>query len=249
MKFKVFIIQAALIFATGCASFNSGDVVISRADLRRMLDEKGVKPASDIQVAWRNFPYKNPTDTIGEGAIDSPKPKPAPVPLSDLIWLKENARNIFSEAGLYDALTGSGTIKITLTSYGRWTYGGISRTFMVDTPLVFILPSTLQVNHQLVVDYDELSGRAKAEEIGRTNTTFHALLFPLYPLFSPGAKEHSLLKNMLWRSATDIYIKAKRANIPAAPAEAPEAAPQPAQVRPAETQKALSPAPEETPDD
>ncbi len=228
MKFKYFIISAAFLLASGCASFNSGDVLIPRGYLRQMLSDRKVKPASDIRVVWKNFPYKNPTDTIGEGVIDPPKPQPIPVPISDLVWLKEHARDIFTEAGLYDTENGSGTIRITLTSYGRWTYGEIFRSFLVDTAYVFILPATLQVNHQLTVEYNGPDSRAGIEEIGRTRTTFHAILFPLYPLFRPGAKEHSLLKHMLWRSATDIYAKAKHANAPAseAPTEsngAPEA--------------------------
>ena len=215
MKLKHFLILAALLPASGCASFNSGDVLIPRGYLRQMLSDREVKPASDIIVVWKNFPYKNPTDTIGEGVINPPKPQPVQVPINDLVWLKEHARDIFSEAGLYDAEKGSGTIKITLTSYGRWTYGEIFRSFLVDTGYIFIIPASLLVNHQLVVEYAGPGGRAKVEEIGRTKTTFHAVLFPLYPLFRPGAKEHSLLKNMLWRSATDVYAKAKRANVPA----------------------------------
>ena len=218
MTLKNFLIPAALLLASGCASFTSGDVVIPRGYLRQMLADRGVKPASDIRVVWKNFPYKNPTDTIGEGAINPPKPQPIPVPIEDMAWLKEHARDTFSEAGLYDAQTGSGTITVTLTSYGRWTYGEIFRSFLVDTGYIFILPASLLVNHQLVVEYDGPDGRAKVEEIGRAKTTFHAVLFPLYPLFRPGAKEHSLLKNMLWKSATDVYAKAKRANAPPAPA-------------------------------
>ncbi|MEI7481296.1 MAG: hypothetical protein WCK75_02990 [Elusimicrobiota bacterium] len=221
MKLRNFLILAALLLTSGCASFNSGDVLIPRGYLRQMLADRGVKPASDIMVVWKNFPYKNPTDMIGEGAIDPPKPQPIPVPISDLVWLKDHARSIFSEAGLYDAETGSGTIKITLISYGRWTYGEIFRSFLVDTGYIFIIPASLLVNHQLVAEYDGLAGRAKAEEIGRTKTTFHAILFPLYPLFRPGATEHSLLKSMLWRSATDIYSKAKRSNAPTEPSPEP----------------------------
>lgn len=247
MKLKNFILPAALLLASGCASFNSGDVLIPRGYLHRMLAEREVKPASEIRVVWKNFHYKNPTDTIGEGAIDPPKIQPIPVPLSDLVWLKERARDTFSEAGLYDAAAGSGTIKITLISYGRWTYGEIFSSFLVDTGYIFIIPASLLVNHQLIVEYDGPSGRAGVEEIGRNKSTFHAVLFPLYPLFRPGAKEHSLLKNMLWRSATDIYAKVKR-NAPAAP---PKEILQPAQTPQAPSAGApkARPAVEEPPDD
>ena len=247
MRLNHFLVPAALLLSAGCASFTSGDVLTSRSDLRRMLDEREVKPASEILIVWKNFPYKNPTDTIGEGAINPPKPQPYPVPVSDLVWLKDHAKDVFSEAGLYDAQKGSGVIKITLTSYGRWTYREIFRSFLVDTGWIFIIPSSLLVNHQLTVEYDGPSGKAKVEEIGRNKTTFHAALFPLYPLFRPGAKEHSLLKNMLWRSATDLYTKARRA-APAAPAAAP-AAPRPEQSRPIEAPRPEPAAAEENPDD
>ena len=248
MRLKHYFIPAAMLLAAGCASFTSGDVLISRGDLRRMLDEREVKPASEISVVWKNFPYKDPTDTIGEGAINPPEPKPEPAPVSDLVWLKDRAKDIFSEAGLYDAQKGSGVIKITLISYGRWTYGEIFRSFLVDTGWVFIIPASLLVNHQLAVEYDGPSGKAKVEELGRNKTTFHAVLFPLYPFFRPGAKEHSLLKNMLWRAATDVYAKAKFA-VPAAPAAASGTAPQPSP-NPSAGPPASKPAPpEETPDD
>ncbi|MFA6435039.1 MAG: hypothetical protein WCW52_10120 [Elusimicrobiales bacterium] len=247
MKFKALLLPAALLLSSGCVSFNSGDVRVSRSDRRRMLDERGVKPAAEIKVVWENFPYKNPTDTIGEGSLNPPKPRPVPVQINDLVWLKDHAEDIFSEAGLYDVRTGSGAITITLLSYGRWTYGEIFRSFLVDTGYIFIIPATLQVNHQLAVEYDGPSGRAGAEEIGRTRTTFHAVLFPLYPLFRPGAQEHSLLKKMLRRAAVDVYTKAKRAAAAAAPPSSLQPAQTPA-TAPAGAPKTQPPV-EETPDD
>ena len=80
----------------------------------------------------------------------------------------------------------------------------------MDTSWIFILPATLQVNYRLTAEYNGPSGHGTAEENGRNRTTFHALLFPLYPLFPPGAREHSLLQKMLWRSAADVYTKTNR---------------------------------------
>jgi hypothetical protein len=260
MKLTCFLIPAAFLLAAGCASTNSGDVRIPGGYLRRMLSDREVKPVSEIKVVWKNFPYKNATDTIGEGSLNPVKPQPLPAPINDMVWLKERAMDIFSDAGLYDAQKGSGTITITLTSYGRWTYGEIFRSFLVDTGYILLIPASLLVNHQLVVEYDGASGHGKVEELGRNKTTFHAILFPLYPFFRPGAKEHSLLKKMLRRSSADLYAKTKPANAPAAPSVTPEAAPkpapQPAQIQPAETTTAppaeapkAQPAPKEMSDD
>ncbi len=210
IKFGIFIIPMAVLLAAGCASFNSGDVLVSRSDLRRMINDREIKPAAEIRLVWKNFPYKNSIDTIGEGAVMPVKPRPVSVPIGDTAWLKKRVTDIFTEAGLYDAEKGSGTLTITLTSYGRWTYGEIFRSFLVDTGYIFLIPASLRVNHQLVVEYNGSDGRASVEEVGQTKTTFHALLFPLYPLFSPGFKEHALLKNMLWKSTVDVYSKVKR---------------------------------------
>jgi len=201
---------AAVLMLSGCASFNSGDVLAPRTELRRMLADRDIRPFAQIRVAWKNFPYKNPTDTIGEGVIDPPKPRPVPVSIKDAAWLTKRAKAIFSEAGLYDAERGSGTLRISLISYGRWTYGEIFRSFLVDTGYIFLIPASLRVNYQLVAEYAGPGGKTAVEEIGRNKTTFHALILPLYPLFSPGAKERALLKNMLWKAATDVYAGIKR---------------------------------------
>ena len=230
MKPGNILIPAALFLAAGCASFNSGDVLVSRSRLRSMLDARDISPAAGIRLSWKYFPYK--TDDIGEGTAIPVKPRPLPVPIDDNAWLKEHVEDIFAEAGLYDAQKGSGTLNISLTSYGRWTYGGILRSFLVDTGYVFILPASLRVNHHLVVEYNGADDRAGVEEVGQNKTTFHALLFPLYPLFPPGRKEHSLLKNMLWKSAVDVYSKVKRGD--RFPARQEPASPdKPGEVKPA----------------
>ena len=210
MKPRNVLIPAALLLAAGCASFNSGDVVVSRNHLRSMLEARDIRPAAEIRLSWKNFPYKSGIETIGEGTAIPVKPRPVPVPIGDTAWLKKRVEAIFAETGLYDAQKGSGTLSISLTSYGSWTYKEIFRSFLVDTGYIFIIPATLRVNHQLVVEYNGADGRAGVEEVGQNKTTFHALLFPLYPLFTPGRKEHSLLKNMLWKSTVDLYLKVKR---------------------------------------
>jgi hypothetical protein len=266
-KIKSFLLPAALSLAAGCASFNSGDTFVHRNDLRSMQEERAVKPFSELRVVWKNFPYTNPTDSIGMGMINPPKPQAVPVPAGDSAWLKRHARKVFSETGLYDPDKGSGVLILTLTSFGRWTYGEIFKSFLVDTGYIFIVPASLRVNHHLAADYqlpgetspdsnsdqpDQESfgpdsrpkgrGWSRVEEIGRNKTTFHALIFPLYPLFSPGAREHALLKKMLWKTAVDVYARRKRemTNL-AAPEARPAATPAPA----ADTPAAATPAPPE----
>jgi len=226
MKPRNVLIPAAFFLTAGCASFNSGDMAVSRSHLRSMTDARDIRPAAEIRLSWKNFPYKSGIETIGEGTAIPVKPRPVPVPVGDTAWLKERVEDIFGETGLYDAQKGSGTLSVTLTSYGRWTYGELFRSFLVDTGYIFIIPATLRVNHQLVVEYNGADGRAGVEEVGQNKTTFHALLFPLYPLFTPGRMEHSLLKNMLWKSTVDVYLKVKRgAGSPAARESAPPAGP------------------------
>jgi hypothetical protein len=175
-----------------------------------MLDERGLKPAAEVRVTWKNFPYKNAIDTIGEGRAQPVAPVPLPARAGDAAWLKHRVEDVFSEAGLYDVRAGSGTITVELLSYGRWTYREIFKSFLVDTGWIFLIPATLRVNYQLIAHYDGPSGTASAEATGQNNTTFHALLLPLYPLCPFGAKEHSMLKKMLWKSASDIYTGLKR---------------------------------------
>lgn len=219
MKLKISIILAAFLAASGCAASRSGDILISRPDLREMLSERAATPFSDLKVSWENFPYKNPTDYIGEGSLSGPpKPMSVPVPPEDLTSFKERARNIFAEAGLYDVNRGSGTLRLTLTSAGRWTYSELFRTFLVETAFVFIIPSSLRVNYYLTAEFETTAGPAKVEETGQQKTVFHLLLAPLYPFCAPGAKESSLIKNMLWKAALDVYARMDKRTRPAAAA-------------------------------
>jgi hypothetical protein len=78
------------------------------------------------------------------------------------------------------------------------------------------------------------------------------LLAPLYPFTAPGGRESKLIRQMLWRAATDVYLRIKAAG-------RGEAAPQPqAQPAPAAPAESTGPVPpvepsrdwnEEPPDD
>ncbi|MDD5208596.1 MAG: hypothetical protein PHV36_04370 [Elusimicrobiales bacterium] len=228
---KLLLLLAALPAFFGCASFNSGDIRVERSTARAMLEDKEIIPFSEIQVYWQNFPYRAPTDSIGEGSTRPKKIKPLPVEPADAAALGRKAREVFSEAGLYDKARGRGTLRLELTSFGRWTYGDLFRSYLVDTSFIFIIPSSLRVNYYLTADFAVSTGTLRVETEARHKTTFHLLMAPLYPFFSPGARESGLLRQMLWRSATDVYAKLKAAG--AAPRDLPPKAAQPERETPA----------------
>jgi hypothetical protein len=228
---KLFLLLAALAPFWGCASFNSGDIRVERATARAMLEDKEIVPFSEIQVYWMNFPYRAPTDSIGEGSTRPKKIKPLPVEPADAAALGRKAREVFSEAGLYDKARGRGTLRLELTSFGRWTYGDLFRSYLVDTSFIFLIPSSLRVNYYLTADFAVSTGTLRVETEARHKTTFHLLMAPLYPFFSPGARENGLLRQMLWRSATDVYAKLKAAGAP--PRDLPPKAAQPESETPA----------------
>ena len=209
----------------GCASFNSGDILVERGAARSMLADKTIIPFSEIQVSWQNFPYRAPTDSIGEGSTRPQKIKPLPVEPADAAAFGRKAREIFAKAGLYDKARGRGTLRLELTSFGRWTYGDLFRSYLVDTGFIFIIPSSLRINYYLAADFSVSTGTVRVETEARHKTTFHLLMAPLYPFFSPGARENGLLKQMLWRSTTDVYARLKAAG--SAARELPPKAAQP----------------------
>ncbi|OGR45005.1 MAG: hypothetical protein A2X35_06310 [Elusimicrobia bacterium GWA2_61_42] len=220
-KYELLFTLAALVSLTGCASFNSGDIKVDRETAMAMLSDRAVVPFSDIQVSWQGFPYRDPSEYIGEGSASKPKPaaKPVPAEPGETAELARDAKAIFKEAGLYDREKGRGALRLQLTSFGRWTYGDLFRSFLVDTGFIFIIPSSLRVNYFLTADFATAAGPVRVETEGRNKTTFHLLMAPLYPLFTPGRRENGLLKQMLWRSATDVYSRLKASG--GAPAELP----------------------------
>ncbi len=239
-KTKILLITSLLAGLCGCASFNSGDILVERSAARAMLDDRAVVPFSDIKVSWRNYPYRSPTDAIGEGSISNPvKPQAVPAPAKDSAALAARAREIFKDAGLYNREKGRGTLRLELTTFGRWTYSDLFHSYLVETGFIFIIPSALRVNYGLTADFAVSTGMAHVETVGQRKTTFHLLLAPLYPFFAPGPRENALLKQMLWRSATEVYVKLKAAG--GAAGELPAA-----KVKP--TEHAAIPAPPMAPD-
>ncbi len=239
-KQNLLILLAALSGLCGCASFNSGDIRVERSAARAMLEDRGTVPFSEIQVSWQNFPYRAATDSIGEGSFSNPKKiMPVPVPGGDSAEFARKAREIFSAAGLYDKAKGRGALRLKLTSFGRWTYSDLFGSYLVDTGFIFIIPSSLRVNYQLTADFATSTGTIRVEEIAQNKTTFHILMAPLYPFFAPGPRENGLLKQLLWRTASDTYARLKAAGgVPVA---------LPAQ-QPTPPERAVLPSPPMTPD-
>ena len=222
---KLLLLLAALPAFWGCASFNSGDIRVERETAQAMLEDKGIIPFSEIQVSWQNFPYRAPTASIGEGSTRPKKIRPRPVEPADAANLNRKAREVFSEAGLYNKARGRGTLRLELTTFGRWTYSDLFNSYLVDTVFIFILPSSLRVNYYLTADFAVSTGTVRVETEAVHKTTFHLLMAPLYPFLSPGARENGLLRQMLWRSATDVYSRLRAAGY--APYELPQKVEQP----------------------
>ena len=209
-KIKIILPLAAALFCGACASFHSGDIMLERNSLKALLEDKTVRPFSKIQVSWQNYPFRNPADSIGEGSISNPpKYEPVPVESGDLEYFSRKAKDILAGAGLYDPKNGSGTLKLGLTSSGRWTYHDLFKFYLVETPFIFILPSSIKSAYAMTAEFRTSSGTLKTEITAYNTTTFHLLLAPLYPLFSPGAKGNSLIRQMLWRTSVEIYEKMK----------------------------------------
>ena len=208
MKFEKVLFPLIFLFFSGCASFQSGDILSSRNTIRKMLNDTNIKPFAKINVSWKNFPYKSPSDSIGIGSITNPpKPQAFPVTRKNFNYLKRKTEDIFADAGLYDPKNGKGTLTVDLVSFGKWTYRDLFKSFLVDTGWIMIFPASLRVNYLLQAEFEMDGETIKVKEIAEHKTTFHALIFPLYPLFSPGIKEKNMLKNMLWKCATDIYTR------------------------------------------
>lgn len=209
---------------SGCASFQSGDVRIDRNGLRTMMADEEIRPFASLRFTWTNYPYFNPAELIGQGTVEgTPPPKPVPVEREEFFELRTRAFDIMKEAGLYDPAGGEGTLYLDLSTYGRWTYRDLFKSFLVETSWIMLLPSSLNVNYRILATSDRDAG-LEVEEIARHRTVFHALIFPLYPFASPAARERALLRNMLWKTATDVYARLKDPSSPVARPEDPPAA-------------------------
>lgn len=189
---------------TSCASFKTIDP-FPRKVVYDASKDKEKKPFAKILVRWRNYPLMTYGDMIGYTDEEKAKIKPEDVPYEDYIKFKKRVISAFKETGMYDEKTGTGTVKVDLTSYGRWTYGELTRSFLTETSFIYILPRSLKVNYHMKVEIEREGVYKSAEEISSIKTTFHLLIFPLYPFASFAGAEKGILKNMVWKAVTDSY--------------------------------------------
>ncbi len=189
---------------TSCASFKTMDP-FPRKIIYQASNDKEKRPFSKILVRWRNFPLLTFQNTIGYTDEEKAKIKPEEVPYSHYIKFKKRIIKAFKETGLYDEKNGKGTVKIDLTSYGRWTYGDLTKSFLTETSFIYILPQSLKVNYHMKVEIEREGQTKSAEEFSYIKTTFHLLIFPLYPFSSFSSAERGILKNMAWKAVTDAY--------------------------------------------
>ncbi|MGC8867670.1 MAG: hypothetical protein ACP5PA_05620, partial [Elusimicrobiales bacterium] len=167
------------------------------------------KPFSKILLQWKNYPYSD-YHKINILEKDSSQLKAVEVEQNDYSRLKDMITEAFKENGLYDEITGSGTIKILLLSYGRWKYLELLTTYFTDTPYIFIIPSSLGVRYRMIAKTEQNSDERKFENEGYVKTTFFLGLFPLYPLMTFKGAEKTTLKNLINKTIIDIISDQKK---------------------------------------
>lgn len=201
---KSFLFLFSLSVLSGCASFKTIDP-FPRDIIYKSSKDKEIKPYGKILVRWRNYPFTTFSDTIGYTDEEKAKIKPEEVPYDHYAKFKARVLKAFKEAGLYDEKKGTGTVRIDLMSFGRWTYGELSRSFLTETSFIYILPRSVKVNYYLKMEIEREGQIKTAEEISSIKTVFHLLIFPIYPFASFSSAEKAVLKNLAWKAAADAY--------------------------------------------
>jgi len=191
----------ALVFLSSCVS-SSKVSIVPRSELIE-LSKKEKIPYKTILVQWKNYKYsdyhkvnyleKTPEDVL-----------PAEVDEKDYKNFKKKVINIFRENGLYDEVNGTGTVKISLITYGRWDYSELFSTYLVDTGYVLLLPSSITVTYRMTVKAEQNGKEAKLQNESSVKTTFFFLLFPLYPFSTFSGSEKTVLNNMIYKTAVDL---------------------------------------------
>ncbi len=191
----------ALAFLSSCVS-SSKVSIVPRSELIE-LSKKEKIPYKTILVQWKNYKYsdyhkvnyleKTPEDVL-----------PSEVDEKDYKNFKKKVINIFRENGLYDEVNGTGTVKISLITYGRWDYSELFSTYLVDTGYVLLLPSSITVTYRMTVKAEQNGKEAKLQNESSVKTTFFFLLFPLYPFSTFSGSEKTVLNNMIYKTAIDL---------------------------------------------
>ncbi|MCX7642164.1 MAG: hypothetical protein N2Z20_05980 [Elusimicrobiales bacterium] len=209
MRILIYLFYLTLIFSVSCVSVSKTEIVTRNLFHEIKTIEK--KSFSKILVQWKNYPYSDyhKVRNLEKESIDL---KPVEVNQKDYIKLKEKIITSAKEFGLYDELKGSGTIKILLLTYGRWEYGELIKTYLTDTPYIFIFPSSLGVSYKMIALFNHNGKEEKIENEGYVKTTFFLPLFPLYPLMTFRGSENTTLSNLIDKTFIDIIKKLKTTN-------------------------------------
>lgn len=163
-------------------------------------------PFSKILVQWKNYPYSD-YHKVNNLEKEPSELKAVEVEQKDYLKFKKMIINSAKEIGLYDEFKGTGTIKILLLSYGRWSYKELLTTYLTDTPYIFILPSSLGVRYRMIAYIERGNTEYRIENEGLVKTTFFLPLFPLYPLMRFNGAEKTTLQNLIDKTLIDIARK------------------------------------------
>jgi hypothetical protein len=198
MRKEVLII---FLFLTSCISSAKTDIVL-RGELKEIYSRQS-QPYKKILVRWINYPYKDfhKFNYLEKNADDI---KPVEVDEKSYLKFKSKIINEFKESGLYDEENGSGTVKILLTTYGRWTIKELLSTYLVDTAYIFLLPSSLEVNYIMKVKAEKEDKTINFEKQGQVKTTFFFLFLPVSIFSSFGGSEKTVLNNLIYQTIAEL---------------------------------------------
>lgn len=196
MKLIPFIL-AAMVFCCGCMSYSKATVV-TRGQMQeaRACAAGQSRKFKEISVDWKQRLLRTDAQNTGLTPQEKKVP-PQPVDEADLLWLDKLVRQRFAEAGLYDPETGSGTLRVVVISYNRWTYGQLTHGFLIDTSWLFILPASISTVHYMNFSMQQDDSTVEFTKNSTVKTCFHLLLFPLYPFMPPGRSETGALKSLV----------------------------------------------------
>jgi hypothetical protein len=194
-------ILIVFLFLTSCISSAKTDIVL-RGELKEIYSRQS-QPYKKILVRWINYPYKDfhKFSYLEKNADDI---KPVEVDEKSYLKFKSKIINEFKESGLYDEENGSGTVKILLTTYGRWTIKELLSTYLVDTAYIFLLPSSLEVNYIMKVKAEKEDKTINFEKQGQVKTTFFFLFLPVSIFSSFGGSEKTVLNNLIYQTIAEL---------------------------------------------
>jgi len=198
MKKNIIVI---LFFLISCVSTAKIDMLPRNKLIE--ISKKQKLPYKQILVKWINYPYSDfhKVNYLEKNIEDI---KAVEVDENDYKKLKSKIIKEFREAGLYDEENGTGTVKILLTSYGRWSYSELFSTYLIDTGYVLILPSSLNVSYKMSVKAQQNFKEIKFDKEASIKTTFFFLLFPLYPFSTFSGKEKTIINNLIYQIEDEI---------------------------------------------